>query len=117
MRTRVRPCVFCLALLSFCSTFLLLSGCGSAANISTGPNPLKSRALTSITIAPGTSSVTAGQDLQFTATGSFDDNSTGPIPGSIRWSTSTTAAFRQRRGLAAGLRPRSTSSSPPAPEA
>ena len=91
MRTRVRPCVFCLTLLAFCSN-LLLSGCGSTAKVSATSNPLNSRTLTSITIAPGTSSLTAGQDLQFTATGSFSDNSTGPIPGAVRWTTSTTAA-------------------------
>ena len=91
MSTRVRPCVFCFALLALCSN-LLLSGCGSAASISTSTNPLKSRTLTSITIAPATTTITAGQDLQLTATGSFDDDSTGPIPGSIHWSASTIAA-------------------------
>lgn len=44
--------------------------------------------LTTITVTPATPSVIAGDTLQLTATGSYDDGSTKNISGSVTWTTS-----------------------------
>jgi uncharacterized protein YjdB len=47
--------------------------------------------LTSITVSPTTPSVVAGNTLQLTATGSYDDGSTKNITGTATWTTSDNA--------------------------
>jgi uncharacterized protein YjdB len=44
--------------------------------------------LTTITVTPATPSVVAGDTLQLTATGSYDDGSTKNITGTVTWTTS-----------------------------
>jgi trimeric autotransporter adhesin len=46
--------------------------------------------LTTITVAPATTSVTAGASQQFTATGTYDNGSTPDITTQVTWSSSNT---------------------------
>jgi Big-like domain-containing protein len=48
-------------------------------------------ALQSVTVSPGTASLAAGLDQQFTATGTFADGTSGPLASGIVWSTSAAA--------------------------
>jgi hypothetical protein len=62
--------------------------------------------LVSIAVTPAGSSVVVGQTLQFIATGTFSDNTTNDITGSVTWASSnTTAATINTAGLATGVTP------------
>jgi uncharacterized protein YjdB len=50
--------------------------------------------LTSIAVTPGTPNVTLGSTQQFTAIGTFSDNSTQDITGSVTWGSDNTAVSR-----------------------
>jgi hypothetical protein len=50
--------------------------------------------LTSIAVTPGTPRVTLGGTQQFTATGTFSDNSTQDITSSVTWNSDNTAISR-----------------------
>jgi hypothetical protein len=60
-------------------------------------------ALTSIAVTPANPTVTAGATQQFTAVGTYQDNSTQDISTHVSWnSTNTTAATINSAGLATG---------------
>jgi len=60
--------------------------------------------LISIAIAPATASIAAGATQQFTATGTYSDNSTQNITASVTWSSSATSiATINAAGLATGV--------------
>ena len=52
---------------------------------------VKDVTLTSLTVTPATSEVPAGGIQQYTATGTFSDNSTQDLTGQITWSTSNSS--------------------------
>jgi trimeric autotransporter adhesin len=60
--------------------------------------------LSSITVTPATPSLVAGDTLQLTATGSYDDGSTKNISGSAAWTSSdNTIATVSSTGLLTGV--------------
>jgi hypothetical protein len=60
--------------------------------------------LRSIAVTPASASITAGATQQFTATGTFSDNSTQNVTSQVIWSSSTTAvATVSAAGLATGV--------------
>ncbi len=60
--------------------------------------------LVSITVTPANGSVSAGQTLQFKATGTYSDKSTQDLTASVTWASSnTTAATITSGGLATGV--------------
>ena len=60
--------------------------------------------LTGIAISPADGQVDVGSSIQFTATASYDDNTTGDITNLVSWiSSNTTAATISSTGLAAGI--------------
>ena len=60
--------------------------------------------LTSISVAPSSPSIAAGQTQQFTATGTYSDSSTGDITATAAWNSSVTAvATIDLSGLATGV--------------
>lgn len=60
--------------------------------------------LESIAVTPANASVEVGQDQQFTATGTYDDESTADISGSVAWSSSdANVATVDASGLATGV--------------
>jgi hypothetical protein len=60
--------------------------------------------LVSIAVAPASPTITAGGTQQFTATGTYQDNSTLNISAQVAWNSSnTTAATINSAGLATGL--------------
>jgi len=69
---------------------------GSAALTVTAP------VLTSISVNPSTSSVAAGRTQQFTATGTYSDNSTQDLTSSAAWSSSNVGVATVSAGLATG---------------
>src|SRR5205807_1032134 len=63
-------------------------------------------ALVSIAVTPANPSVAAGLSQQFTATGSYTDNSTKDVTGSAAWSSSASGvATINSAGLATGVAP------------
>ena len=58
-------------------------------NNTTSPAPLTVE-LVSIAVTPATSSILVGQSQQFTATGTFSDDSTQDITASVDWASSDT---------------------------
>jgi alpha-tubulin suppressor-like RCC1 family protein len=61
--------------------------------------------LDSIAVTPVSSTVPAGQTLQFTATGTYSDSSTQTITSSVTWSSSSVAiATIDAAGLATGVK-------------
>ncbi len=66
--------------------------------------------LTSIAVAPANPSILAGATQQFTATGTFSDNSTRDLTASVTWRSSnaaiaTVSDTAPTKGLAAGVAP------------
>jgi uncharacterized protein YjdB len=60
--------------------------------------------LTTLTVTPATPSVVAGDTLQLTATGSYDDGSSKNISGTVSWSTSdASVATVSSAGLLTGV--------------
>jgi len=71
---------------------------------------VESSALTSITIAPASTSVPSQIATQFTATGTFQDNSVQNLTTSVTWTSSpasvaTISDLSSRKGLATGILP------------
>jgi hypothetical protein len=69
--------------------------------------------ITLITVAPGSSTVATGVPLQFTATATYGDNSTGDLTSAVTWSSSdptkaTISNFAAYNGLVTPLAPGST---------
>jgi hypothetical protein len=62
----------------------IAAGCGSG-----GGGNTTSRALVSIRIAPTTPVIALGTSQQFTATGTFSDNTTQDLTSSVAWNSST----------------------------
>ncbi len=67
--------------------------------------PAPPAALVSITVTPSNPSVGVGLTLQFTATGTFDDQSTADLTSSVTWhiSASSVATIDATTGLATGV--------------
>jgi Bacterial Ig-like domain (group 2)/Abnormal spindle-like microcephaly-assoc'd, ASPM-SPD-2-Hydin len=62
------------------------------------------RKLTSISVTPGTASISAGSTQQFTATGTFSDGSTADITSTVVWASSATGvATINAKGLSTGV--------------
>ncbi|MBU1425479.1 MAG: Ig-like domain-containing protein, partial [Gammaproteobacteria bacterium] len=81
------------------SSALFLSGCGGG----TGAETIGSVTLTSITVTPTTPSIVQGSTQQFTATGTYSDNSTDDVTSNATWtSTNTSRATVTSAGLATG---------------
>jgi uncharacterized protein YjdB len=95
---------------SVCSAFLL-AGCGGSAGThpdqptGTPASPgTPAKTLAGITVGPTTSEITVGATQQYTATGTFSDNSTANITSSVTWSSSSSAAATvNSAGLATGV--------------
>ncbi len=76
---------------------LLLFGCGGGGG--TPPPPL-----VSIAVTPATASIANGTSQQFTATGTFSDNSTRDISSAVTWTSSNTGvATISSTGLATAI--------------
>ncbi len=104
---RIPPFVFLII-----STFVLLAaGCkvnvdnplpSGGSSSGTGGNG-NSPTLASLAVTPANPSITQGTTQQFTATGTFSDNSKQDLTGSVTWtSSSTTVATISGSGLANG---------------
>ncbi len=79
---------------------VLLVGCSSSPSV---------KKLTSIQVSPATASIGTGATQQFTAMGTFSDNSTQDLTSSATWSSSTPAtATINTTGLATGVAAGST---------
>ena len=60
--------------------------------------------LTSIAVTPSDPTISVGRTQQFTATGTYSDNSTSVITNSVTWTSSdTTLATINSSGLATGV--------------
>jgi hypothetical protein len=66
---------------------------------------IDSAVLTSITVTPNPAAVGYGGNLQFTATGTYTDGSTGNITNSAAWSSSNSSIATVSSGLAYGANP------------
>ena len=76
---------------------------GVSALYPSGPPP-PTATLVSIAVTPATASIAAGETQQFAATGTYDDNSTADITGSVAWaSDNTNAATIDGSGVASGV--------------
>ena len=80
----------------------------NAAGLSVGTSPatltVSAAVLTSIAVTPANPSVSAGQTEQFTATGTYSDNSTQNLTSSVTWASATpTVASISSTGLAQSL--------------
>ncbi|HTY24784.1 MAG TPA: beta-propeller fold lactonase family protein [Desulfomonilaceae bacterium] len=64
----------------------LLAACGGSGT----PEP-PSKTLSSIQVTPTSMSISVGSSLQFTATGSYSDGSTGDVSSAVTWSSSDTS--------------------------
>jgi uncharacterized protein YjdB len=74
----------------------------SALAVTALPPPVKT--LTSIAVTPAAPSITAGATQQFTATGTYSDNSTANITSSVTWTSGTTSvATINAAGLATAV--------------
>lgn len=69
------------ALLTIFVLFMVMTGCGGGGK--SGPT------LTSITVTPANSSLSVGSTGQFTATGTYSNNTTKNLTNSVTWSSST----------------------------
>ncbi len=58
--------------------------------------------LVSISVNPGTASISKGTSQQFTATGTYSDGSTQNVTNAVSWSSSSNAASISATGLATG---------------
>jgi trimeric autotransporter adhesin len=63
----------------------LLAGCSSGSSSSSTPT------LTSIAVTPASPSITVGQTQQFTATGTYSNNTTQDLTATATWTSSTTS--------------------------
>lgn len=77
---------------------LLLVACGGSGNSYTNPGP---PALVSIAITPGNASISKGLTQQFSAKGTYSDNSTADLTSSASWSSgaTTVASIDPHSGL------------------
>ena len=86
-----------------------LAGCGGGSSLP------PSKILTRIQIAPSNSTVTIGATLQFSASGTYNDGSTGDVTNSVQWTSSeATLASISSGGQATGIavgRPKITANS------
>ena len=86
------------------ATFEAKSGAGTLV-VSTPPPPT----LVSIAVAPATATVTVGATQQYTATGTYSNNSTALITNGVTWSSSSPAfGTVAASGMATGVAPGST---------
>jgi len=77
---------------------------GIAASTQSAPLSGVGISLVSIAVTPASTSVTATKTVQFTATGTFSDNSTQDLTNSVNWSSSSTSiATINANGLATGV--------------
>jgi hypothetical protein len=89
-------------LIILCSLFLCEAGCGSGSAGNT--NASLSSSLVSITVTPANASLDLGANLQFTATGTYSDNSTKDLTSAATWSSSNKAiATIVAEGLATSI--------------
>lgn len=84
MNNQIRKLSWTVLLLMTMGSLLGLWGCGSTSNVQP-PMPT----LVSIAVTPTNPSIAMGLTQQFTATGTFSDNSTKDITGSVTWSSLT----------------------------
>lgn len=64
------------------------------------------RKLVSISLSPGSASISVGGTQQFTATGTYNDGSTGDITSAVVWTSSATSiATIDSKGLSTGVAP------------
>jgi hypothetical protein len=66
----------------FCSLSILLSACGGPIHISAGPQ------LTHISIAPNSSTMSLGQTLQLSVSGTYSDGTSTDQTAQVQWSSS-----------------------------
>lgn len=89
-------------ILSCCLIFITLYSCGSGGG-GAGTNNAGAT-LTSISVTPANPSIANGASQQYSATGTYSDNSTQVITGSVTWSSSDTSkATVSSVGLATGV--------------
>ena len=86
------------------SSVTVQSSSGGSATAVVQGAPAPPAALVSITVTPSDPSVGVGLTLQFTATGTFDDQSTADLTASATWLSSTSSvATINSTGLATGV--------------
>ncbi len=79
-----------------------------------GSTRLQAATLQSIAVTPANPSIAKGLTQQFTATGTFSDNSTQNLTAQVTWASATTAtATINSSGLATALRRGPVRSAPP----
>lgn len=102
MNTQIRKLSWTVLFLMTLGSLLVLWGCGggSGSNVQPQTHPT----VVSIAVTPTNPSVAMGLSQQFTATGTFSDNSTQNLTGSVTWSSLTTSvATINAGGLALGV--------------
>ena len=87
----MRSALFVLALVSAG----LLAGCSNGSGGSSTPPPVT---LTSIAVTPATPTIPVGTLQQFTATGTYSDQSTKDLTAQVTWSSSNTAVASTASG-------------------
>jgi len=98
-RGRVTAAIPLVLLLSLA---IAASGCGGGSSAATAP-PAVTKTLTSISISPPGPTIALGQSQQFTATGTFSDNSKQDVTRTVTWSsTEPSVASISQSGLALG---------------
>jgi hypothetical protein len=92
----------------FLSLSFIFVGCGGGGTA--GNNNTSNATLTSISVTPTNPSIAKGTSQQFTATGTYSDNTTKDMTTSVNWSSSTSSvATISNAGLAIGAGTGSTS--------
>ena len=71
----------------FISLLMFITGCWESDKTNT-PSGNQNVTLTAITVSPTNPSLNIGETIQFTATGSYSDNSTKNITDSVTWASS-----------------------------
>jgi len=67
---------------------LTLVGCGGGSLSSTGNPIIPAVTLTTITVAPGSQTIAAGSQRQFTATGNYSNHTSKDLTSSVTWKSS-----------------------------
>ena len=101
---RVSPFPKCSLLLFMAVAALMLSGCAGGGGGSSAPPDPPAPTLVSVSVSPANPSLPEGATQQFTATGTYSDNSTQILTSRVTWASSNPAATTiTPTGMAKGM--------------